>query len=1033
MPARAITTRYGRPALEALREVVGSAKRDDPMAPVTLLVPHQVAGTVARRFLAEGVADGRPGIAGLAVSTLPRLAEQIAAANRSPRRPATRPVVGAAWRSALAAEPGVFAEVADHPATVRALTRAHAELRDLDDAALDSVAATSALTHDLVRLHHTVTDRLGAGWYDTTDLLDAAIELLQAEGTTTGDLGHVVLHLPQDLSRAESRLATVLAGRHELTVVVGLTGVERADRVVRRSLDRIGLTVDAAAPARVAHEVVHASDSDDEVRCVVRELVSVLRTTPAHRVAVLYAATHPYARILHEHLRAAGIASNGAGIRPVDERAVGRGFLGLLRLAGDDLPRADLFTAVAEAPTRAFDGARVPVSRWERLSRSAAVVRGDDWADRLDGHAADVRADLAAEQAADDPSQGRIESYERALEGITGLRAFATTLRARLREGQLLSSWSALSEWALALFHHLYGQGADLASLPADEQHAAVVVESSLRGLAVLDAFESAADLDGLVEVLSGELEAALPRVGTFGEGVLVAPLSAAVGLHADVVFAVGLAEGVYPGRLREDALLLGRTRERSLGQLASHRDGLDAQHRHLLAAFDAAPRVVVSFPRGDLRRSTQRLPSRFLLPTLRALTGDDELAATQWDQGDAGTISGSPSYAASLTSVELPASDQEWRTRALSAGTPLDDPAIDAARAMATARASDAFTRFDGDLTGVEGLPDFADGQRLVAPTALEAYAKCPHAYLVERLLRVRPVEQPEEIITISPLDVGNLVHQTMDDFITEQADALPGHGEPWTGSQRARLLEIATANATEYERRGTTGHARLWDDERARILADLTWMLDDDDRVRAQRGARVRSSELAFGLHGADPVAIPVEQGTVLMRGSADKVDEARDGTLIVTDVKTGGTSSYKDLKDDPVMAGTRLQLPVYAHAARQLLGGDRAEAGYWFVRLGKRDRIEVVLDDDVERRYAETVGTLVASIATGLFPAKAPDSPDFGWVRCAYCNPDGLGHGEVRTQYERKRHDPALGDLVRLVDPESLPGALGSEGDA
>jgi hypothetical protein len=161
----------------------------------------------------------------------------------------------------------------------------------------------------------------------------------------------------------------------------------------------------------------------------------------------------------------------------------------------------------------------------------------------------------------------------------------------------------------------------------------------------------------------------------------------------------------------------------------------------------------------------------------------------------------------------------------------------------MATARASDAFTRFDGDLTGVEGLPDFADGQRLVAPTALEAYAKCPHAYLVERLLRVRPVEQPEEIITISPLDVGNLVHQTMDDFITEQADALPGHGEPWTGSQRARLLEIATANATEYERRGTTGHARLWDDERARILADLTWMLDDDDRVRVHGCAAASS----------------------------------------------------------------------------------------------------------------------------------------------------------------------------------------------
>ena len=50
-----------------------------------------------------------------------------------------------------------------------------------------------------------------------------------------------------------------------------------------------------------------------------------------------------------------------------------------------------------------------------------------------------------------------------------------------------------------------------------------------------------------------------------------------------------------------------------------------------------------------------------------------------------------------------------------------------------------------------------------------------------------------------------------------------------------------------------------------------------------------------------------------------------------------------------------------------------------------------------------------------------------PDFAsWVQCPYCNPDGLGHGEVRTRWERKRLDPTLLRLVRLIDPSALDEA-------
>lgn len=1019
MPARCVSTPYGHDALAALRAVVADAKAADPMAPVTLLLPNNLAGVVARRNLATGA-----GIAGLTLATVRRHAEQLGATSLAPRRPATGPVVAAAWRSALADAPGVFASVADHPTTVRALVTAHRQLRDLSDDALDSVAETSTLCAELVRLHRLVVGRIAARWYDDTDLMRAATSLVRdAERGTQGTL---VLYLPQRLTQAEAALAAALGDHGMLTVVVGLTGVVRADREIRRSLDRIGIDPQPR-PRRspVAHEVMHASDSDDEVRLVVRGVVEALDAVPAHRIAVLYSSSSPYARLLHEHLATAGILVNGPGTQPVAERAIARGFLDVLALAARDVPRAALFTALTEAPVRLPDGSRPPTARWERISRLAAVIAGDDWTTRLASYEASQRR-LLLESDPDTLTTGRVAAIEAEAAATGDLRAFATRLRERLATGQALSGWPDLADWALDLFHDLYGDEQRLAQLRSEEQYAAAVVQSTLRAVGELDGLEAGADLDLLVDVLTLELETARPRVGRFGEGVLVAPLSESIGLDADVVFVLGLAEDLSPGRLAEDALLPDSARLASDGELGSFRDALDARQRQLLAAFDTAPRVVASFPRGDLRRSTQRLPSQWLLPTLRTIAHDRNLAATDWEVLASEGTTGSASFSASIRTAAMPASEQEWRTQAASIGRPFADDVVEHAAALLDARADAAFTRFDGDLRAVEGLPNFADGVRMVSPTTLESFAGCPHAYFVERLLGVVPVEQPEELVTISPIDVGNLIHATMDRFITACADSLPGFGEPWTGEQRLLLRRIAGDTAAEFEQRGATGHRALWRSERERILGDLDFMLDDDDRRRAERRARVRGSELAFGRGGADPVSIRVDAGTVLMRGSADKVDETESGTLIVVDIKTGGTTRYRPIRTDPIVAGTKLQLPVYARAAKQLLGGPgvaEAEAAYWFVRQGKRDWIPVVLTSEVDRVFTAAIGTLTSAIAAGLFPAKAPDGPDFKWVQCPYCNPDGLGHGEVRTRYERKRHDPSLRPLISLIDPDAL----------
>ncbi|GAA6527116.1 PD-(D/E)XK nuclease family protein [Intrasporangium sp. DVR] len=1028
-------TSYGAQALEVLRTVVAEVKRDDPMAPVMVVVPSNIAGIVARRHLAHGVTPHGNGVTGIWLSTLPRLAEQLAAPTLTGhgRRPATRPITTAAIRACLDADPGVFERVARHPSTARALARAHRDLRDLDDAARASLARTTSLVTEVVRVHRATTSRLEATHYDQTDLLVTATGLVRGGRTTTDPFGALVLYLPQDLTRAEMAFAQALAERGDLHVVAGLTGVPRADEAVLATLEALG----GEAPTHVvteplAHRVLTASDSDDEVRCVVRDIVQTLRTTPAHRVAVLYSAPSPYARLLHEHLGAAGITVNGPGVRPVNERAVSRLLLGLLEAARTGFRRADVMRTLGEASTTTFTGERISVTRWERASREAGIVGGSDWQTRLDAYVRHQELDLREQEL--ESTRARAE---RNRDTAVQLRDFVAELRLRFEHAATLTGWGDLGRWALELFQQLLPPESHT-RLPLEEQYALGVIERTLSGLGALDAQGLTATLAGLEEVLGVELELALPRVGRFGEGVLVAPITHAIGLELDAVFLVGVSEDLFPGRLHDDSLLPERVRDVTNGQLPSVRTRFDRQHRCLLAAFDSAPRVTVTFPRGDLRRHTHRLPSRWLLPSLRRLSGIADLAATEWEKGierSSDRLSSSPSFAGSLLRTETPATEQEWRVRAATAHQQLEDGIVEAARAMRAARESDEFTRFDGNLAGLEGLPDLRTGDRAVSPTALEHYANCPHTYFIQRMLGVEPVEAPEEAVEISPLDVGNLIHESVDALITDagQARELPDYGEPWTESQRKRLQEIARAKADTYEAEGRTGHPRTWPRMRSQILAILDWMVDEDNRWRRAEDAKVVASELPFGLRGAEPVTLVLgDGGRVRFRGSADKVDQKRDGTLLVTDIKSGSQRTFKGIgEDDPVVHGEKLQLPVYAMAARAAHGDDHtpARALYWFVRKD-RGRIELPLTDEVKDTYAATVGLLVSSMAAGVFPPRAPKDPDFKWVQCAYCNPDGLGHGAVRERWERKRLTPELAAYTGLVEPAAT--AATDEGD-
>ena len=78
---------------------------------------------------------------------------------------------------------------------------------------------------------------------------------------------------------------------------------------------------------------------------------------------------------------------------------------------------------------------------------------------------------------------------------------------------------------------------------------------------------------------------------------------------------------------------------------------------------------ALVLYPRGDLRRTTERMPSRFLLDTTTALAGR-RLYADDLEGMHADWFTPVPSFAAGLARVEFPATEQEHRLRSLLAHT---------------------------------------------------------------------------------------------------------------------------------------------------------------------------------------------------------------------------------------------------------------------------------------------------------------------------------------------------------------------------
>jgi ATP-dependent helicase/DNAse subunit B len=270
-------------------------------------------------------------------------------------------------------------------------------------------------------------------------------------------------------------------------------------------------------------------------------------------------------------------------------------------------------------------------------------------------------------------------------------------------------------------------------------------------------------------------------------------------------------------------------------------------------------------------------------------------------------------------------------------------------ARALARGRARQkgTFTRFEGRLGRPVPLPALSG--RPISASRLEKIAACAYRAFFADVLHLSAKDDSEGgLPVLDSMTRGSLAHDALRRLARELVDGGRSFQSLPEGEAAARTKAFAQSAAKEWAEGLGQEVAPLLVDLAARELEALVGAVVAFERGRGDP-LPVAGAEIRFGpaaeadpdedpLSSHEPATLAAGAAGWRFQGRIDRVD--RQGPLLrVVDYKFGKSRPYSAKRPGVVVAaGERLQLPVYALAARRL-EADQVASEYLFVsRDGK-----------------------------------------------------------------------------------------------
>lgn len=874
------------------------------------------------------------------------------------------------------------------------------------------------------------------GMLDSKDLLSLAIGELKRNPPKHSH--PVFIHGLYDITNQQKELLTGFLGDNDaIATVPWWKSVEEYVKPYLDFLEELGfreVEVEEAAQKvegyclwneNVEAEVFSSPNKIMEARSIIKKIFNYCaeEKIPLDETAIIFRQPEDYLEIFKDEIKSAGIPYYSIGGDDLLKTPAGRGLYLLMEFVDSNYSRRAFLTLLDGAIFKA-DCLPLTSYDWTKITNKAYIVEGrENWFKKLDKLI--KKSEKGPDYFNEDYDEQKDDITEdNLLDGKKFLEGFFADVEAILKCEKWLDFHTALEKLWTSYFEENQLGYAEVKEL--------IDSFEGMDKVGMQFDFKLAKDLvhEGLS---SGEVKDSY----SVTHGVVLASLMTARCVPFKVVAVPGLAEGSFPRKVKQDALLLDEERARINEMRQSQKKPqLDLKLRGIeeekllfgLAMQAGIKKVLVSYPRVKEDTKRESMPSVFFLKAGKKKKGDF-ITAEKLNEFKESKLS-------KLFNIKPTQALQEFEFKMAllnqaSATFAEEDFALDnlsvfpyLKRGLTLQRArynSDELTTYDGVLTADKGLPvlkeEFDFNKRVYSASELEKYAKCPFVYFLERVLRIEEYEEPEKIWEIEALERGKLVHKILARFYRDlrQRGLLPIKEEV-KEERKNELRKIAEEEFKLAEENEITGFKPLWEIEKEFIWELLDKVIEDDvSKKDSKKGGSAKEwvpkyfeAEFGYGRGGGEdviskePVTLKISDTKIRLKGRIDRIDFDNDA-MRAMDYKTSSSSDYRKKSTNK---GKHIQALLYAYCASEILDKSPYSScgDYFFLKENKHFTHELC---SLQKELENVLDAISYGIKNGLFFIYGEDCKSDMFTYCAFkflCR----GADEV---YENKKDDLSL----------------------